>query len=247
MIERNIQVVTWMGKVPAPHETYYRPEKMFASVRKYGFEPVILGQDSWGGLGSKVKTLKRAIESGLVNAEYLILTDSFDVVFMDSPFNIIEEFLAIQATTPRCPSILWNSEKSCFSDASLALEHPPCKSSFKYLNSGFGVAELAGIKTAFKECDPELIKDDYANEQGVRVEDNDQDWWMRRLLFGDLAITLDTETKICVALHEVYEDELDFSGEKIVVKETGNSPMVFHFNGSGKNMPYRDEIERRAL
>lgn len=249
MIERNIQVVTFMGKTPAPHETYYRPEKLFASIRKFGFEPVVLGTQSgeWGGLGSKVKLLKRAIETGVLTCDYLILTDSFDVVFAASPAEIVEKFLDIQALSPAKPSILWNSEKSCFSDASLADKHPPTKSSFKYLNSGFCVGELEGFKAAFRECDPDQILDDHTKPDGSRHEDNDQDWWMRRFLFGSLSMELDTETQICVALHEVHPHELDFSGEKIIVNENGNSPLAYHFNGTGKGMPYRDLIESRLV
>lgn len=246
----SIQVVTWLGKTPDPiREPYYRPEKMFASVRKYGYEPVILGSGNgeWGGLGSKVKTLKRAIESGLLDAEYLVLTDSFDVVFAASPFDVVEKFKNMQALSPARPSIIWNSEKSCFSDLSLAPLHPVCRSSFKYLNSGFGVAELEGLKAMFRECDPDLIQDDHTKADGTRHEDNDQDWHMRRFLFGSLSVALDTETELCVALHEVYPEELDLSGDKILVNETGNSPLVFHFNGSGKGMPYRDLIENRLV
>jgi hypothetical protein len=243
----SIQIVTFMGKVPAPHETYYRPEKMFASVRKYGYEPVVLGVNEWGGLGSKVKLLKKAIDSGVLHADHLILTDSFDVVFADSPDRIVDRFLGMQFESPARPSIIWNSERSCFSDASLAPKHPYCRSSFKYLNSGFGVGEIQGFRKVFEELDPELIQDDHTEPDGTRHEENDQDWWMRRFLFGSLSISLDTDTHICAALHSVEEHELDFAGEKIRVIENDTYPLVWHFNGDAKNRSYRDTIESRLV
>lgn len=246
MSEPSIQVITWMGRVPDPVlEPYYFPQITFASIRKFGYEPVVLGEGQFRGLGSKVKTLKAAINSGLVEADYILMTDSFDVIFDASPVQIVEEFRNIQAISPSCPSVLWNAEKSCFPRLSDAEKYPVCPTSYKYLNSGWGIAELAALKKVFSEEDPDLIRDDYQDSSGNWITDDDQRWWTDRFFHGTISIALDTETRICNALHNVNREDLDFSGEKIRNIETGNYPLVWHLNGNGKNSNYRDELFKK--
>lgn len=239
----SFQLVTWMGKTPDPvREPYYFPQIFFASCRKYGVEPVVLGAGEWGGLGSKVKTLKRAIDSGKLSADVLILSDSFDVAYASDPAEIVQKFKDMQDLSPSSPSMIWNAEKACFPRPHLADKFPPSRTSFRFLNSGWGVGDLQGIYKAMQEDDPENILDDHIGPDGSPRYDDDQRYWQDRMLDGSVVINLDTETELCCACHEVYEHELDFSGEKIIVNETGNSPMVWHLNGSGKNMPWRDRL-----
>lgn len=245
----SIQLVTFIGRIPRPEEPWYFLEKSLASMRRYGTEPIILGskEGEWGGLGSKCKLLKKAILSGQLNADYLIVTDSFDVIFHASPEEIVEEFKNIQHLTPSQPSIVFNGEKSCFSDPSLAEHHPKCSSPFRFLNSGFLLGERTGFIKAFEECDPdETLKDDHQDENGKWHHDNDQDWWMRRYLFGDLSMAVDTECRIVQSFHDVTRDEFDFSGHRIKNLVTDSHPLVYHLNGSGKALSWREEIFTKA-
>lgn len=214
-------------------------------MRRYGTEPIILGtkEGEWGGLGSKCKLLKKALLDGTLTAEYIIVTDSFDVIFHASPEDIVREFKATRVLIPSNPSIIWNAETACFSDAALAPLHPKVSSRFQYLNSGFGLGTRAGFIKAFEECDPDVtLKDDYQDEKGAWHHDNDQDWWMRRFLFGQLSMALDTNCRICQTFHDVTREEFDFTGDRIKNISTGTYPLVMHLNGSGKQLPWRDEI-----
>lgn len=239
----SIQVVTWMGRTPDPiKEPYYFPQIFFHSVRKFGYEPIVLGQGEWGGLGSKVKTLKKAISEGLVNADYVILTDSFDVVFNNSPEEIVKTFQGMQMLDSAKPSIYWNAEKACFPRPDWAERYPQIPSSFKYLNSGWGLAELTGLKKVFEEEDPDKILDDHHDANGKPVYDDDQRWWSQRFLEGSVSIGLDYSTQLCVALHDVMAEEIEIKHHRPVIKETGNSPHVWHFNGNAKNSDWKDEL-----
>lgn len=240
------QLVTWMGKTPDPiTEPYYFPQIFMASCRKYGVEPLVLGAGEWGGLGSKVKTLKRAIDAGRLAADVLILSDSFDVIYTCDPAEVVQKFKDMQFLNPACPSLYWNSERVCFPRPGIADRFPSCRSSFKFLNSGWGIGDLKGIYEAMQEDDPENILDDHIGPDGQPKYDDDQRYWQDRMLNGSVSICLDSETEMCVALHAVKEEELDLSGEKILVNETGNCPMVLHFNGGAKNESYRDKIFRK--
>lgn len=244
----SLQIVTWMGKEPTQEEWFYTPKIFFASCRRYGFEPIVLGRNpgEWGGLGSKVKLLKRAIDNGTITAETAILSDSFDVVFTDSPEAILAKFRAIQNENPARPGILWNAERNCFPRAHLAPKFPKCDSSFKYLNSGWGIADVESLRQVFAEEDPDNIKDDHIGPDGNPVYDDDQRWWTDRYLDGSVPIELDNDCRLCVALHDVADWEISILDDgRVLVNETGYYPPVLHFNGNGKNQPYKLEIFKR--
>jgi hypothetical protein len=62
------------------------------SLKRFGHSPVILGwNQTWKGLGSKPKLLKKAIENDQIDSEYLIFSDALDVAFIDSPEAIVED------------------------------------------------------------------------------------------------------------------------------------------------------------
>lgn len=234
----SIQILTFMGRVPRKDETYYRPDVFLNSCFKFGFTPVILGQSpgSFNGLLSKVKLLKKAILDGTVTADHIIVTDSFDVIFAEDPHKIIETFDLWHDHAPFHPEIVWNAERACFSDASLASEHPATTSSFKYLNSGWGCGLTESFLAAMAENDPDLMPDDHRKPDGSMHHSCDQDYWMRRMLYGRTPIGLDNEGVLCQTYCNTSLDEVVLEPEgKIRFLETGNYPMVHHANGSSKN------------
>jgi hypothetical protein len=227
-----------MGRVPTKSEWYYRPEVFLNSCFKFGFTPVILGQEpgSFNGLLSKAKLLKKAILNGPITADHIIVTDSFDVIFAEDPHKIIETFDLWHDNAPFHPEIVWNAERACFSDASLASEHPATQSSFKYLNSGWGCGLTESFLAAMAEEDPDLLPDDHRKPDGSMHHSCDQDYWMRRMLYGRTPIGLDNEGVLCQTYCGMSEAEIAFEPEgKIRILETGNYPMVHHANGNSKD------------
>lgn len=237
MTERNIQVICCQGKIPSPAEFYYRPDVMIESCQKFGFTPIILGtkEGDWKGLGSKAKLMKRALYDGTITSDYVIFCDIFDILFVRSPADIVEQFLVTQQTSPAMPSIIWNGETACFPDEGRAERHPKTNSRFRYLNSGFSVGEVEGFKKFYAESDPDLILDDHQDSQGVWRFDHDQRHALDYFLDGSLSMMLDTECKICQSLFQTTPEEFDFSGEYVRNIALDSTPMTIHANGNSKD------------
>lgn len=223
----------------APVEPYYTYDQFFASLRRYGVDPVVLGSGpgEYQGLASKPRLLKRAIESGQAGDGWMIFADAFDVVFAAPPVRIAE--VARQTYGNR---IVWNAERNCFPDASFADKHPESKTSFRYLNSGFAVGPVADFLKILQWMDADNLPVDHIGADGTWQHPNDQDYFMRALLFSGVDMALDTECRVCAALCGVEVDELEISGSKITIRETGASPLAYHWNGPSKTAGLRDPI-----
>lgn len=231
----SIQIVTCMGRKPdLKREPWYILPRFLASCSKFGFTPTILGEGKgeFNGLLSKAKLLKRAIESGKITADHIVFTDAFDVVFVEDPHKIIEKFQEWRQTSPFSCGIIWNAERACFPIPSLAELHPPCRSSFKYLNSGWGCGETQTFLDVLQKDNPEELPDDHRKEDGSMHHSCDQTYWQNRMIYGNIPIGLDTDTKLCWAMHGVALEEIEFGPDKqIKNKETGSVPLTIHFNG----------------
>lgn len=248
-MNHSIQVVCVQGKIPSPQESYYRPGVFFESVRKHGYEPVVLGTNpgEFRGLGSKAKLLKKALHDGTVTADIVIFSDVFDICFAASPADVAQEFLNIVYITPSNPCIIWNAEKACFPDDGRSQRYPCIQSPWKYLNSGFSVGWANGYRKFYSMHDPDLILDDHQNEKGEYVCDNDQRHAMDAFLDGDLSMSLDTKCRICQSLYLSTVDEFDLSGERIQNRVTDSYPLVLHGNGNSKDVGGIYEMMIRKL
>lgn len=235
-----MKVVTVANKRPV--EPYYLYDEFLTSLARHGHEPLILGAGpgEYGGLGSKQRLLKQAIESGRVDDERMIFCDAFDVLFVDSPELIGD--LAIEFFDDR---LVYNAEKNCFPDPSLADRHPQTKSQFRYLNSGFAVGRTCDFMAMLDWIRADEIPNDSRNPDGSGNHPNDQDYVMRAFVSGDLPMALDTQGIICQTLCGVDESEFDFSGEQIENLVTGSWPCAFHANGNAKDSGVMAPILRK--
>ncbi len=227
------------GRPTAP---YYLYDEFLASLKRYGHEPLILGAapGEYGGLGSKPRLLKQAINAGRITDERMIFADAFDVVFGAAPelaVDLAEEFYD--------GKIVFNAERSIFPDASLADSHPQCRSSFRYLNSGFAVGRTSDFHTMLDWMKADEIPNDSRNADGSGNHPNDQLFFQHAFLSGELPIALDTNAMICQTLCGVTERDLDFSGPEIENRETGCWPSCWHFNGPAKTNGLADPILRK--
>lgn len=210
------------------------------SSRKFGFEPLILGWgEPWGGLGSKPKLLKKAIESGQIDSEYIIFADAFDVVFTQSPESILTSWRWLHSEEP----VLWNAELYCFPNQLYAACHPETSSPFRYLNSGLSIGKSQDYLAACEQMQVETWLDDHMLPNGAMYERNDQNDWMEKFLFGQCApdeprMILDHECLLLQTICGVPEEWF----EGLFNKRTQSSPMAFHFNGPAKTSPLFDKI-----
>lgn len=237
-----LQVVTVQQRWPTPQETYYFPREFYASLKRFGCDPLVLGRgERWGGLGDNAKMMQRALNSGRIVSDYTIFTNSFDVLFRVAPEAILEAFQDLQTLNGSIPAILFGAEKVCFSDQSLAPLHPETRFTYKYLNSGWYIGETESIHDALKEMNPEeTLIDDYQKPDGSWHHDNDQVAWQRQMIHGKIPIALDNQTDFVWTMHNVEEGEILWGNPPSCI-ETGGAPFVYHLNGNGKNR-YKDRL-----
>lgn len=216
-----MQIVTVCSHFPK--EDYYCHRAFFFSLEKWGYVATNIGHDTrYKGLGSKPRLLKEAIESGLVADEYIIFCDAWDVVFQQTPALIYEHL--------NNGKITFNAEKNCFPRSDWADKFPESKTPYRYLNSGFSCGPTALYYQALKEMKAEEIPDDHQVD-GKWITPNDQEYWQKQYLWGNVPMALDTGARMCQTLAGVEESELDFSEPLIKNRELGSTPICFHLNG----------------
>ena len=230
-----LTIVTVADRFPDTHYLCHR--EFFASARKFGHEPLVLGQgpNEFTGLGSKPKLLQRAIKQGLIRTPYILFTDCFDVVFQQDLVRAPEALHFYAA------DIVWNAERNCFPDAGLAQFHSDFGTSFRYLNSGFGIGRTEAFEASLEEMNL-LHKEEglHTNQETLTIEHaNDQDWWMRQHLFGKACRSaLDYRVLLCMTMCGLERRDVVFSEDEgdpvIACFETGHVPFALHFNGPSK-------------
>lgn len=221
----NFQIVACANARPSIDYLQRGFDAFMQSSRRFGHEPLLLGWgEKWGGLGTKPRMFKRAIQNGLIKGERILFCDAFDVAFLSDPADI--------------PStgLLFNGERSCFPDASLAPRFDAMNpvSSFRYLNSGVSVGTPKEYLAALNEMRAEDIPDDYWMARGdkrVRVEPNDQLYWQQLAVSGRLPISIDSACEFFQTTHALNAGDVEFSDGKLKNNETNTMPIVVHANG----------------
>jgi hypothetical protein len=237
----SIQVVTVCDKEPT-HDYLIRGWRgLNESLHRFGHKPLVLGYgQKWTGLGSKPKLLKKAIESGLVTADRILVVDSHDVVFSDSPENIDHLFLT---TYEALFDIVWNAERWIFPDVDLGPHHPASDYPYRYLNSGASIGSTDSFLAMLKQMDVDSWPDDFKKPDGTWSHLNDQLEVQKKFLFGQVA---DDEPKMalddCCLIFQTFvgEDPENFNLSKpgvVANKITGTTPSVLHGNGPSKQSP----------
>jgi hypothetical protein len=213
------------------------------SCESFGFEPLILGWgEPWGGLGSKPKLLKKAIEARLIKTPYILFVDAFDVVFSRSPELILEQWLD---TKLPATEVTWNAELFCFPNHSYGQFFPETNSPFRYLNSGASIGTTDAYLRATKQMNVDTWLNDYRTESGQMYERNDQNDWMEKFLFGQCGedepkMELDYQCEIFQTIFGTEESW--FAVNEMYNLKTKEYPAVWHFNGPGKSHPLFDKI-----
>lgn len=232
------QVATVSNRIP--EQWYYLQKEFYLSLKGHPVVTINYQADQpWNGFSMKPKWLYRAIKEKLINTEYLIFTDSWDVLFATNPNEIIEMYLDFDS------DIVINAEKNCF-PATLKDEFDKIKSptDYKYLNSGFIVGKTEAILTCLEAMGLSNVPGDYFDaERGCNIHPEDQTMWMQTYLDQPVSISLDYNCMLSQTLHEANMDDFDFTEERIRNKVTDFYPCVFHLNGSAKDkLPIRNPI-----
>jgi hypothetical protein len=222
-----------------PKEPYYTYDEFFASLKKYGDEPIVLAPDKNKrfGLGDKPKLLRKAILDKSIDSDLIIFADCYDLVFALSPQNIIERFNAFDAP------FVCSCEKNCF-PGDLKDQFPESPTSYRYLNSGFIVAEKDAMLAILESMDLDNVPDDYwSQERNCMIHINDQFQYMQEFIKQPVKMVLDYNQALSQTMHDVKIGELDFDDAFFIKnKETGKYPATFHFNGGAKTSGVREPI-----
>ena len=234
-----MKVVTVSNKVPtAP---YYCWEAFHESLRRFGFNPIVLGMgEHYGGLMTRPRKAREWLRANLSD-EIVIICDSWDIVFARDPRQIENEFLNIRYRHSKENPIklVWNAEKTFFPEDH-TLDFPECGTPYRYLNSGFAVGPANAHLELLEALNLDSIPDDHINEKGEQINPFEQPLVQAAFCKQVIPMLLDTDVRICQCLHAVTPEELDFTGERIQNTITKSFPMVFHMNGQKET--WRDKI-----
>lgn len=211
---------------------YYLQNEFYKSLA--GHDVLTIQPQQWRGLSTKPKVLYEVIKSGMIKEKLMIFTDSWDVVFAQSPNQVIDKYYGFDSP------IVISAEANCF-PADLKDEydtlnsHVPFK--YRYLNSGFIVGETEAILTCLEDMDlPNLPDDHYDPIKQCNVHPNDQFEWQKVALRKTDLIQLDYTQALSQTLHGAKIEEFDLgdeSGIRNII--TDEYPCVFHFNGGSKD------------
>lgn len=225
-----------------PREAYYTYDEFFASLKRYGHEPLVLAPDKNKrfGLGDKPKLLRKAILDKAINTEYIIFADCYDLVFAGSPEEIMEMFKTFDSP------FVCSAEKNCF-PGDLRDQFPESPTSYRYLNSGFIVAETEAMLAVLESMNLDNVPDDYWDPQkNCMIHINDQFQYMQEFIKQPVKMVLDYKQVLSNTMHDVALDELDLNNSLgIMNRETGKFPLTFHLNGGAKTSGVREPILER--
>lgn len=226
-----MKVVTVSNRIPT--EPYYCWPAFIESLRRFNYTPIVLGMgEPWKGLMTPPRKMRDWLRANNTD-EIIIMCDSWDLVFATNPDYIEQEFKRI--TSAR---LLWNAEKNQW--PATEFNFPEVGTPYRYLNSGFVVGYANSLLQVIEEMEIDSIPDDHTNAAGVRIEPNHQEYFQQAFVYGSLPQVIDSEVRICQALHAVAPEELDLTGEYIQNTITKSFPMAFHMNGTHET--WRDKI-----
>jgi hypothetical protein len=224
-----------------PRENYFCLNEYFKSLKEESVLVLDSHYTNYGGLGSKPRSVYKAIKEELINTEYIIFTDCFDFVFSQSPKNLFDTYLAYFPSKP----LVISAEKNCFpADLKEEYDKLPYTSSFRYLNSGMVVGKTKDLFKVLESMDATNIPNDYFDtEKNCQINPNDQEYYQKEYLKQPIPMQLDYNQILCNTLHSVQLDDLEFLTMKFIRnKETDTLPCSFHMNGNAKTEGLREPI-----
>lgn len=174
-------------------------------------------QNGMRTLGQHVANLRRWTEKHQ-DAEYLIFTDAWDVLF----FGTAEEVIAKIPET----GVLMAAERNCFPDSHLAPQFKG-ETPWKFVNGGLlagkttEIAKWLDYVEACPSYQPGMIDQQWLNYRLLNE-------WVNVIYEPLIRIDRNTELFYCMYLDE---GEMQPRGGKPFNALTGNSPNFIHFNG----------------
>lgn len=212
-------------------------DTLIKSGKAYGIDVNVIGMgDPYPNHFTKISKMYRYLDR-LQPDDIVLFVDGFDVFFISSGDEIMTKFLK-----KKVPCI-FSAEKRWYpknSGSDLKIPYPESRTAYRYLNAGSYIGYVSFLKLMLEE----IIDNKYSIPLSrYRRLNDDQYHFHRYFLQNQKFVHLDTETEMFLPLAYVDKNELkiDKENKRIVVKETGNSPIAIHGNGSGKDL-YREFV-----
>lgn len=229
----NFQIVT-IADVERP-EPYYLFQEFLESAQRHGHNPLVLG---WGqpfkGLGTKPTILKRALDAGQIQGDFICFCDAYDVLFGENPASTAADIEARLIEEGK--RIMFNAEKDRFPDVVDDDLFPETGTPWKYLNSGLSMGWTDAYREELVLMGADDLPEDEIHGPGLNVHYEDQSLWQLRYVNGD-QIMLDGECEFFQTLSNCEPKEFDFTGDRIRNIVTEHHPDVWHANGGAKTGP----------
>ena len=196
-------------------------EKLGLDFKYYGVKEIFV---SWKQ--AKIDRLSQILKEYIGQYEYTLVSDGFDTFMLQEEEQIIATFNKFNS------KLVVSSEIDCSPIQELKDHYPPCTTRFRFVNGGqfMGKTEdLAEIIGTMAHC--------YENKVPQNRKGNDQIHWTYAYLEGKLGVTLDTECKLFLSMNGLTEDEINFSGKHLELRDNLEAPCAIHFNGPKGGTP----------
>ena len=172
----------------APHQEYYCFKEFVKSLEGENVVCLGWGTGEYRNLSDRPRMFYNAIKVGHIKTKNLILSDCWDMVFIDSPEAIFEKHKSLGA------DVTFSAEKNCFPQE-LREEFDkiaPTDTAYKYLNCGTVVGETEAILAVLEDMDAPNTPLDYWMEDEQRMfHYNEQGWYMESFFRQPVKMTLD--------------------------------------------------------
>jgi hypothetical protein len=228
------EILTCKNRIP--HEWYTCYREFLRSCDRHSLRPIFL-EGEWRGMVSKLKFLWNYLQAGKHTGKHVIFCDCFDLVF-GQPYllsrpNDLWPMLMERFRSFNVPFVA-NCEMNCFPFPETADQYPPSPTKWRFLNSGFFIAETDAMVEILRFINPLALG-----------EGEDQEEVQRAFLAQPVPMKLDYEGLLCRAMHALTLEDVLIS--QYTGFESGNyvdvegSPLAFHFNGK-KDTPVMPAI-----
>lgn len=221
---KTIPVIAVSDRIPT--EAYYCYQGFHDSLAKFGHEATILGAGKpYTGMMSRLKLPLAYMRT--ISDEHVILCDCWDLLFLASPLDIVEQFEA--KNTP----IVISAERTLFPALDYG-EYPVGDTDCRYLNAGFIVARREALIEMLELIGTESMPDDHQREDGSWQHYSEQELLHKIFCKYPWSMRLDYGSQLCQNMYKTHPGEVMMTHSGIVNTIYDTKPMAIHWNGPAK-------------
>lgn len=223
-----------------PVQPYYCYQGFIESLKRLSIPPHIVAVNELGGLGRKPFHLLNYIEhGGLAGYTHAIVTDAWDVLFVDNLDVIMGKYRDLGC------EVMFNAENNCFPFAEWGERFPATGTPYRYLNSGFYIGTVEHIVAILTHIGAKTAPLDYKLPNGTWKHFEDQSPMQQAFFDQPVKIGLDIRGNVCNCLGGATPDQFVFTTDgRCKNAVTDVFPSVWHANGGGKTTYVFERIRK---